>query len=179
MLKKTLAACLVLLMATLANGLQPAADWVKYTSAEGRYSVLVPQQPTLNSQEATASTGETFTQYMAQTSDADSYYMLSYFDYTPGMAFSLDKGRDGMVTAVKGTILSEQPITLGGHPGRDLKVSATSQNIPLIIRARLYNIGTRVYIIQHMFTKASDTAAVAARTARFFDSFKLTPGKVG
>lgn len=173
--KKTLAACLVLLLATLASGFAHAAEWVKYTSAEGRYSVLMPQQPSLKSQEATAATGETFTQYMAQTSDADSYYMLSYFDYTTNMAFSLDKGRDGMVTAVNGTLLSEQAITLGGQPGRDIKVSATNSGIALIIRARIYNIGTRVYVLQHMFTKATDTTANAAKTTKFFDSFKLTP----
>jgi hypothetical protein len=177
MMKKTLAAILVLMIATLASGFEPAADWVRYTSAEGRYSVLVPQQPSLKSQEATASTGEKFTQYMAQTSDADSYYMLSYFDYTPDMAFSLDKGRDGMVSAVKGTLLSEQAISLGGQPGRELKVSTANQGVELLIRARFYNIGTRVYVLQHMFTKASDTAALAEKTTRFFDSFKVTPVK--
>jgi hypothetical protein len=174
MLKKTLAASLVLLLTTLANAFERPAEWVKYTSHEGRYSVLIPQQPTLKEQEATASTGETFTQYMAQTSDADSYYMLSYFDYTSNMAFSLDKGRDGMVNAVNGTIISEQAITLGGQPGRDLKVSATTKGIDLIIRARIYNIGTRVYVLQHMFTKASDTPALAAKTTRYFNSFKVT-----
>jgi hypothetical protein len=154
-----------------------AAGWLRHNSTEGRYSVLVPQQMTLNSQPATAATGEKFMQYMAQTSDADSYYMLSYFDYTPNMVFSLDKGRDGMITAVKGTLLSEQAITFGGYPGRDLKVSTTNQGVALIIRARIYNIGTRVYVLQHMFIKTSDTTDNAVKTTRFFDSFKVTLDK--
>lgn len=172
---KILAACLVLMSATLASGFQ--REWVRFTSDEWRCSALMPQQPTLSSQEAKAATGEKFTQYLARASDLDSLYALSYFDYTPSMAFSLDKGRDGMVSAVNGTLLSEEAISLGGYPGREIKVAAKSKEIDLLIRARFYNVGNRVYVLQHMVTKASDSAATAEKAAKFFDSFKVTAGK--
>jgi hypothetical protein len=175
--KKTLAACLLLMLASFTNGFQNSAEWVRYTSTEGRYSALVPHQPKLTSQEATAPGGEKFTQYMAQAGDANSVYVVGYFDYAPNMVFSLDKARDGMLAASKGTLLKEEVISLGGNPGRELKVSTKNGGFDLLVRVRFYEIGRRIYVVQHIFQKSSDTPAVAAKTARFFDSFKVTTGK--
>lgn len=172
---KILAACLILMSATLASGFQ--TEWVRFAPEEWRCSALMPQQPTVKSQEAAAATGTKFTQHLAQASDADSVYMISYFDYPTDLLFSLDKGRDGMVSAVNGTLLSETSISLGGNPGRELKVATTSNGVDLLIRARFYNIGNRVYVLQHMTTKANDTPAITAKTTRFFDSFKVTTSK--
>lgn len=174
---KTLAACLLLLVATLANGFQTNAEWTKYTSAEGRYSVLLPQEPKLSAQEDTASNGEKAMVYTAQSLDSDSRYGVIYFDNRRGTKYSLDKGRDGMVAAVKGTLVSETAVVLEGRPGRELKIAAKNGDADLLIRTRIYTIGNRVYIIQHVFLKASDSPAMAEKTTKFFDSFKATEGK--
>jgi hypothetical protein len=177
MLKKTLAIFLVLTVAALVNGFQSSAEWVRYDSAQGRYSVLLPQQPKLASQEGTAPSGAKMTQYRATVADSNSMYSVAYFDLLPDTAYSLDKGRDGMVNAVQGTLLSEEVISLEGHPGRELKVLAKNSDYELLIRARLYEIGGRVYILQHAFLKSSDSPTVAEKTAKYFDSFKVTTSK--
>lgn len=174
MSKKTLAACLLLTLATLANGFQNSGEWIKYDSAGGRYSVLLPQQPKLESQESTAATGAKLTQYMAKAADSNGLYMVGYFDMLPDTVYSLDKGRDGMLTAVKGTLLSEEAISLGGNAGRELKILVKTPEYELMMRARLYEIGGRVYILQHAFLKSDDSLIVAEKTKRFFDSFKVT-----
>ena len=120
---KSLAASLLLTVATLAGGFQTPPEWVKYASVEGRYNVLVPQEPKLSTREATAPTGKKLMQYMAETFDSNSGYVVGYFDILSGMTFSLDKARDGVVAAVKGTLLSDDAISLGGHPGREFKIS--------------------------------------------------------
>ncbi|HUQ33036.1 MAG TPA: hypothetical protein VM095_13025 [Pyrinomonadaceae bacterium] len=177
MKRKLLAIVLVLVPAALAVAAQSSPEWVKYTSDEGRYSALIPQQPKLSTQEATAPGGGKFTQYMAQTNDTDSLYMVGYFDYTEGMIFSLDKARDGMLDATKGTLIKEEPISLGGNAGRELKVATKNGDLDLLIRIRFYEIGRRIYVLQHIFQKASDTPQITAKTARFFDSFKPVPLK--
>jgi hypothetical protein len=177
MKRKLLAAILVLTFAAPGLGFQGSAEWVRYTSDEGRYSALIPQQPKLSSQEATAPGGEKFTQYMAQTNDAESIYMLGYFDYTANMVFSLDKARDGVMEATKGTLIKEEAISLGGNPGRELKIATKNGDFDLLVRVRFYEIGRRIYILQHIFQKSSDTPAIAAKSTRFFDSFKATPLK--
>lgn len=172
--KTTLAIFLLLALAALASGFQNSPEWVKYTSVEGRYNVLLPQQPKLATQEGSASSGEKMTQYMAQAADSNSLYFLAYFDYGTSLTFSLDKARDGVIEGIKGTLLSENATSLGGYSGRELKVAAKDQNIDFLLRARIYDIGGRVYIIQHIFRKSDDSPGTAEKTNRFFDSFRVT-----
>jgi len=106
MQKKISAICLIFLMIGLASGFQTAPQWVKYDSTEGRYSVLLPQQPNLASQEATSATGDKLTQYRAGSADSNSLYSVAYFDLLPNNTYSLDKGRDGMVSTINGTLIS-------------------------------------------------------------------------
>ena len=174
---KILAAFLMLTVAALANGFQSSTEWVKYTSEEGRYSVLIPQQPKLSSQEVPAPGGKKFTQYMAQAGDADSFYIVGHFDYAPDMVFSLDKARDGMLNAVKGTLLKEEAISLGGSSGKELKISSKNEGFDLLLRIRFYQIGRRIYVLQHIFQKSSESPALAVKTTRFFDSFKVVTVK--
>jgi hypothetical protein len=177
MQKKISALCLIFLMFGLASGFQTAAEWVKYDSTEGRYSVLMPQQPKLASQEATSATGDKLTQYRASAADSNSLYSVGYFDLLPNNTYSLDKGRDGMVNAINGKLLSEEAISLGGYAGRELKVSATDGEKEFLVRARLYEINGRVYVLQHAFLKAADSPAIAAKSTKFFDSFKVVTSK--
>ena len=114
--KNTFAAVLVLLLATIANGSQ-SKDWVRYESVEGRFAVLMPDQPEVNTQEGKTPAGATLIQHQAKSKDSESIYSLGYFDLEANSTYSLDKGRDGMVTAVKGTLISEQAISLGGNGG--------------------------------------------------------------
>ena len=177
-MKKTVAACLLLTIATLANGFQSNGEWVKYTSTEGRFSVLLPQQPELSSQESTAATGEKLRQYMTEATESDSAYVLAYFDLPPDMTYSLDEGRDGFVGSAKWTLLSNEAISLGGgYPGLKFKASLKNEGGDELVSSRIYKVGSRVYMLFHFFLKASDSSTMAEKTAKFFDSFKVTPGK--
>src|SRR5207248_9052641 len=123
-------------------------------------------------QESASAIGGKLTQYMAQATDSDSMYFIGYFDIPPDTVYSLDKGRDGIINAVKGTLLSEEAVSLEGHPGRELKIAVKTQDYELLIRGRLYEIGGRVYILWHSFLKSADSSAMTDKTAKFFDSFK-------
>jgi hypothetical protein len=174
-MRKYFAAILLLLMsASLAMSVQKPAEWVRYNSPEGRYSVLVPAQPELGTQESATADGQKFTQYKAAVSDGNGIYLIGYFDHVPGTTFSLDKARDGMVGALKGTLLSESAISLGGSPGRELKVTATSDGTEFLLRARFYDVDKRVYVLQFIIPKSEDDSASAEKAARFFDSFQVT-----
>ncbi|HXM33587.1 MAG TPA: hypothetical protein VN920_00230 [Pyrinomonadaceae bacterium] len=166
---------LILISAGSVPGFQGSSEWIKYDSAEGHYTVELPTQPKLKTQEAVNASGEKFQQYMASASDPNAVFLVGYFDYAPGTAFSLDKARDGMVQAVKGTLLSEGSISLEGSPGRELKVSATGPDgVEYLVQARFYDMGKRVYVLQFIIAKAYDSASTA-KAARYFESFKVTP----
>ena len=88
-MRRRMAALLaVALCSALAHAGQAEAKWVKHDSTEGRYSVLMPKEPTLETQDAEGGTGEKFKQYLATSNDGKSLYMIGYFDYAADTSFS-------------------------------------------------------------------------------------------
>ena len=148
-----------------------------YVSDEGRYSVMFPSEPKLSTQTSQTPSGDSIIQSLAAASAGGMVFMIGYFDYGSGITFSLDKGRDGMIENVKGTLIDEQSISLGGFPGRQIKVQArTDEGLEFIDRARLYDIKPRVYVVQCMVQKSQDGPVPAGRCERFFDSFRVRTG---
>jgi hypothetical protein len=166
---------LLLLSPALRAGVQHSDVWLKYNSKEGQYSVLLPKEPTLSTEITTAATGEKLPQYVALSTEGNGVFYASYSDLLTNMTFSFDNARDGMLAAGKGTLISESPISLGGAPGRELRVLMKGpDDIEYFDRVRFYQVGLRIYLLQYFFPKSQDgSALVAANAARFFDSFKL------
>jgi hypothetical protein len=170
---RTVFAVIFLLISCALVSAQTHDEWIKYDSKEGRYSVLLPSQPTVDSQEATSTSGNKFTQYKATVTGANVVYMIGYFDYSPPTTFTLEKGRDGMVNAVKGTLLTERAISLGGAPGREIHVGAKDESgLEFVIFARFYDIDHRVYVVQFITTKAGEATA-DMKANKYFDSFQV------
>jgi hypothetical protein len=157
-----------------AGSVAGAVGWVQFSSPDGRYSVRLPQQPALSSQLTTDSNGVKLPQYLAQAADSDSLYGAVYFDLLPTSMYSLEAGRDGMVKAANGTLLSEKAISLEGHQGIEFRVLVKNAGGDAIIDARVYKVGNRVFSVAHAFTKSSDSPAMAQKTATFFESFKFS-----
>ena len=161
-----------LLTAAPALSVQEPDEWIKYTSPEGRYNVLLPGRPTVSTKAASAE-GASLTQYRAALFDAAVGYMIGYFDYTETMTFSLDGARDGMIEAVKGTLLAEKSISLAGYPGRELRVLAKDvSGTEFLTRARYYDINRRVYVVQFIIPKSAE-AESEAKASKYFDSFQV------
>lgn len=147
---------------------------LRYTSTEGRYAAWFPKQPNLSTQQSNTADGKPLTQYLAIAGDDQSLVMVGYFDYPADIVFSLDKARDGVVNSVNGTQLEEHSISLGGSPGRQIKVAAkTAQGLEVVTRVRFYDVNRRVYILQCMVPKVLDSAAAAEKCEQFFDSFRV------
>ena len=155
--------------ATMAQG----GEWTKYTSTEGRFGVSMPQEPKISNQETTAATGEKLPQYLAVSQDGKGVVMVAYFDIGE-MTFSFDKARDGMLAAMSATLMGEETISLGSSPGRALKLLAkVSDGQEFIDRARYFQVGKRVYVLQCIFPKGEESSAIVEKCAKFIDSFKV------
>lgn len=162
---------LLLLCASFAQAQAP--EWIKYNSAEGRYAVSLPAEPKISTQESTTADGQKFLQYMATVQQSDLVYLVGYFDHVPGTVFYPDKARDGMVGAVKGTLVNERNITLSGYPGREMRVAAKLQGIDFILLAKFWDTDQRVYVLQCIFPKLIESDATNAKAAKYFDSFQI------
>jgi len=163
---------LLLICAAVALGVQNSA-WINYNSTEGRYTISLPAQPKLGTQESATADGQKFTQYKAMVEDQDAIYLVGHFDHVQGTTFSADRARDGMVAAVKGTLVSERTIHLSGYPGRELKVSAKLDGTDYILLAKFWDTENRVYVLQLIFPKSLEGDALNAKAARYFDSFHI------
>ena len=147
--------------------------WIKYNSPEGRYSVSLPQQPKLSSQESTNSAGLKFTQYMATAEESGRLFMIGYFDYPA--AFDIDKARDGVVQKLKATLLSESDLTIAGYPGREIKMSAKeTDGSEFLIRARIYAVKNRAYFVQFIIGSTDTAPTAVAAATKYFDSFSVS-----
>jgi hypothetical protein len=173
-MRQVAAACFVVLGSFFVIAAQTKAEWITYTSAVGRYNVSVPQEPKITAQETTASTGEKLPQLLASFPDGNGVFIVGYFDYASSMTFSFDKARDGMVTAMRGTLIGEEAVSLGASSGRQLKILAKDPNDnEFMDRARVYDVAGRVYVLQCIFPKAEDGFVVVEKCGKFIDSFKL------
>jgi hypothetical protein len=172
MRKAPLTILLLLFIASLAYAVQETA-WITYSSAEGRYNVSLPEQPKLSTQESATADGQKFLQYMAKVQQSNVIYLVGYFDHVPGTTFSGDRARDGMVSAVKGTLVSERTISLSGYPGRELKVAAKFENTDYVLLAKFWDAENRVYVLQVVYPKSSESEALSKNAAKYFDSFQI------
>ncbi|HXL81367.1 MAG TPA: hypothetical protein VN951_10875 [Pyrinomonadaceae bacterium] len=162
----------LLICAVVALGVQNST-WINYNSTEGRYTISLPAQPKVSTQESATADGQKFPQYMATVNDQDAIYLVGYFDHVPGTIFSADSARDGMVAAVKGTLVSERIISLSGYPGRELKVGTKSDNNEYVILAKFWDTENRVYVLQIVFPESVDSESINIKAAKYFDSFQI------
>jgi hypothetical protein len=163
---------LLLVISVAAFGYQAASQWTKYTSPEGGYSVLLPSEPQLKSQEETAPDGGKIEQHLAFATDsAGAGYMVAYFE-TGDRSFSFDKARDGAISRVNGTLLSERDIKLHEYPGREVKLFGSAGGVDFFFVVRFYRVEKRVFVIQFIVPKSAGQD-VPDKAVGFFDSFQV------
>ncbi|HSP63603.1 MAG TPA: hypothetical protein VLQ90_11520 [Pyrinomonadaceae bacterium] len=176
-MRRTFAILLILLVSAVVAAAQAGGEWIKYTSAEGRYSVSLPQPPTLSTKISTASSGENLLQYRAISMDGNGGFLVAYYDYERDMTFSLKKARDSIVANLHATVLEESQISLGGSAGKQLKFLAkVDPGGEFVDRARMYDVRRRIYILQCILPKAADGPEGIYGCEKFFDSFKVQSG---
>jgi hypothetical protein len=165
---------LVLIGTSFASGMQKPKEWIKYDSKDGRYSVMLPSQPTVDTQDSATADGIKFTQYKATAVDGRSVYLVGYFDQLPGTDVSFDRARDKMVEAMNGTVVGESKITLAANPGVELKVTFKDpEGAEYLLRARLFNVDKRIYVLEFLYPKADDSEALHAAGSKYLDSVQL------
>jgi hypothetical protein len=178
MRKTTFAAFLVLISATLAYGIQSNTEWVKFTSPEGRFSLLLPQAPKL--EVVADSTDEKLTHNRFSEFEDGYAFVIEYFDnvtITDPEKY-LDGFREGLVAAIHGTLVRENKISLDGYPGRELELSLDAGNGTIVSgRTRVYAVGSSVYSMSYVWRKDLDSTLASKIGEKYFSSIKISPSK--
>jgi hypothetical protein len=154
----------------------PAETWVAHQSTTGGYSALFPVEPKTTSNKQATNAGEIEVN-SAMATHADTSFAVATTDYPPDFIepgdaeTMLDDGRDGMVATYNGTVVKDEKIKLGDHPGRAVTIEADAQGVTVKIISRFYLVDNRLY--QLMIVGMKDKINEADAT-KFLDSFKLT-----
>jgi hypothetical protein len=169
MTKTALALPFVFFAVPLLAGPLVAQDWTKFSSAEGRFSILMPAKATAGTSDAeTGSIKVTAHHFTALSQQID--VMCGYYDFPstrsdPEKVF--DATREGSIRNVHGTLLSEKKIAKDGYLGRRFRSTGIGN---VFLDEEMFLVGQRFYLIS--ITTATKTPN--ADIEKVFQSFHFT-----
>lgn len=185
---------LVLLLVISAVGIAqepppvPAADfdpgqWKEFVSKEGGFKIKMPGVPSEATQPVQMKSA-TFVAHFHSLVTKTAEYAVVYTDFGPGLEtfqpskVTLDALRDKALAKESGKLLSEQDISVAGHPGRTVVIEVSDG----VFRDRYFLVANRLYTLT-VFTPTvkggSDGETAGIRKAQesvantFLDSFSL------
>lgn len=155
--------------------------WREFSSAGGRFSVLLPGTPTERIQPRDSPVGNLEVHDFILNTSA--YYNIRYIEYQSNLEesgdvkASLDSIINEGIKQAGGALLEEKDISLDGHPGRFVTVKAGGS---YVMRINSYVVGNRIYQISITMKEAGVPKAIAKfhdeTAAKFLGSFKLVSG---
>jgi hypothetical protein len=105
---------------------QSVTNLKRFTSAEGRFTVLMPGTPTPSTDQVAVGSGQSaqttpLYEFILTVGDGNVGYMVGYNDFPAGVAIDspeavLERGRNGAVS--NKTLLTDTAVNLNGVPGR-------------------------------------------------------------
>jgi hypothetical protein len=145
---------------------QDASTWTRFTSPEGRFSVMMPAEPAREEQSKLVR-GRLVMMRFFTAGVGQGVFIVAYADYRMGnVKQELDANRDSFLKGMQATLISESDIKLRENPGREIR--ATRDKVS--IRSRIYLVGRRYYQAVAI-TPATLPANLEAD--RFLNSFEL------
>jgi hypothetical protein len=145
------------------------SSWVRLSSDEGRFSVLLPELAK-DQAETNPSANGPYTTHLFIAKTAKGLFLVGWVDYDPNFNFGvqseLEANRDNFVKGVKATLTNTSKISFNGHPGLEF----TAENTDVIFKSRVYIIGRRPYQLIAGTYKGQDDST---NVSRFFESFQL------
>jgi len=146
-------------------------DWREFTSADGRFAVLLPGKPARAAREVTLA-GAKAPLHMTSVQVAGMAFGVGYADLPPGAdpARILAEGRDALVRNIGGRVTAERALDLDGARGIEFEADGTAQGAAMHVAARLVVAGDRYY--QAVLIARAERAAEVDPTL-FPGSFRL------
>jgi hypothetical protein len=156
----------LILAAFIAQAPAQTPPWTKFSSPEGRFSVLMPASPMPEEQGKDTRFGRV-TMYFFTAGTEKGIFIVAYADYTMGdVKQELDANRNSFLKGMKATLVSESDIKLQENPGREIR----AERDRLSIRSRIYLVGKRYYQVVAI-TPATLPGNLEAE--KFLSSFEL------
>lgn len=148
-----------------------SSGWVRFTSAAGRFSVLMPELPNAETPRTTQSEQGPYTTYLFISKTSSNIYLIGWVDYDPKFNFNLQQeleaNRDNFVKGVQATLMDSRALTIDGYNAIEFIAESDTRRF----KSRVYMVGRRPYQIVIASSKTEDNSV---STSRFFNSFKIS-----
>jgi hypothetical protein len=146
-----------------------------YTSADGRFHVDVPGGAMTDAILPSSGVFAGSTVHgLSVTADRLRFAVVygdaqsSYLATTP-IDTALANAVAGNVTSTHGTLVDQHPITVGGSPAREVRISIIGGEYRFVVTF----VGNRLYSLSVL--GSSDSAALGPEATQFLNSFAVTP----
>jgi hypothetical protein len=169
---------------TLANQPQTTVKsiWQVFSSQEGGFSILFPGSPTVTKQKIKNKTGEIEVNlFTVERPQEDVKYTVAYIDYPEEyiellkrnnqVEAAIDTGKKTAVENAKGTLISEEQMSLEGHFGKEVNYTKPGDKI---VKQRIFLVDRRLYQVSAETTTKMQKFLTKSISG-FCDSLKLLP----
>ena len=140
-------------------------DWITFNSKEGRFTILLPAQP---SAQTDTSNGNPF--YITQlllSKGSGEMYAIGWVDYESSYNFDeqkeLEANRDNFIKGINGTLVATKNTAFRGY--KAVEFTATSSTY--FWTSKVFMVGKRPY----QLVAGSSTGKASGNENKFFDSF--------
>ncbi|BAZ88672.1 hypothetical protein NIES932_01360 [Raphidiopsis curvata NIES-932] len=167
---------------TISQLAQVKSIWQRFSSQEGKFSVLFPGTPRLSQQKMTSDNGELQVNlFTVNRPQEEAKYTVAYIDY-PAQYIQLlrsrnlveqaiEQGKSTALQRVRGTIVSEEKKTLGDNVGMEVNYTTPDGKV---VKQRIFLVNNRFYQITAETTQKRQRFLTRSMQG-FCDSFKLLP----
>jgi hypothetical protein len=154
------------------EGIAPAPEWKIFSPDEGKSSILMPGEEIsdVTPEKSDIDKGVKSTKMYLSTNETN-VFMIGYADFNNDVtqipsSELLDSALQAMLKDGK-KLLSQENITLGAYPGREMKLWDEKEGI--FMTGRVFIVNQRLYIL----FVGSDKNPQVSDVRKFFDSFEL------
>jgi hypothetical protein len=167
---------------TTSQSAQVKSVWQRFSSQEGKFTVLFPGTPRFSQQKMTSDNGELQVNlFTVNRPQEEAKYTVAYIDY-PAQYIQLlrsrnlveqaiEQGKSTALQRVRGTVVSEEKKTLGDNVGMEVNYTTADGKFA---KQRVFLVGNRFYQITAETTQKRQRFLTRSMQG-FCDSFKLLP----
>ena len=154
-----------------------AQHWEEFISAEGGFSVLMPEKPNSSTVNVDTPKGPRESHSFSYSDNNLTDYLVAYSKFREAKTREVDydelfdKIQKGILIADPGTVRSKIALTLDGNPGREVMIEHPDGSVKI---HRFYFVGDYFY---QLSVEVKEFDSRDDKTERFLNSFKLRAPK--
>ena len=142
-------------------------DWITFNSPEGKFSVLFPSQPSV--QTDTTNTYPSYTTNLFISKTTSDYFVIGWVDYEASYKFDaqkeLEANRDNFIKGINGTLVSTNNTKFNGYQA----IEFVAQSGSFYWTSKVFLVGRRPY----QLLAGSNTGKAPENLERFYNSFSI------